>query len=223
MNVTDALNSRHTIRAFKPDPVAKETIMTILEAANRAPSWANTQPWEIFIAGGETLERLRQTSLENFRQGVSPNPDLPRPEQWPPAIEQRMKEFGAARFKSLGIDRNDTAARQTLSERGFQFFGAPVVVYLCLDRTLTPWSIFDLGMMAQSIMLAAEERGVGTAVAYTLVTYPGLIRSELDIPENHSIIIGIALGYAEEDDPQNSYRSPRRSLTEIATFKGFEA
>ena len=44
MNVIDAINSRSTIRAFTPDPVERGTILKILEAATRAPSWANTRP-----------------------------------------------------------------------------------------------------------------------------------------------------------------------------------
>ncbi|MEW6423761.1 MAG: nitroreductase family protein [Bacillota bacterium] len=51
MNVIEALNSRHSVRAFKPDPVTKETLLKIIQAANQAPSWGNSQPWEVFIAG----------------------------------------------------------------------------------------------------------------------------------------------------------------------------
>ena len=59
MNVIDALRARSTVRAYKPDPVSRDTILKIMKAATRAPSWANTQPWEIFVAAGEALERLR--------------------------------------------------------------------------------------------------------------------------------------------------------------------
>ena len=71
MNVIDALNSRVTIRAFKPDPVSKETILEILEAATRAPSSGNTQPWELFVAGGEALDRIRLAYTGNFQHGCT--------------------------------------------------------------------------------------------------------------------------------------------------------
>jgi len=56
MNVLEALEARRSIRAYKPDPVAPELIKGIIEAANKAPSWANTQPWEVFVASGAPLE-----------------------------------------------------------------------------------------------------------------------------------------------------------------------
>jgi len=54
----------------------------------------------------------------------------------------------------------------------------------------------------------------------TLVAHPDLIRKELKIPDDLSIIIGIALGYADTEHPQNQYRTPRRPVQEAVTFKG---
>ena len=220
MNVIDALNSRATVRAFKPDPVNKETILEILEAATRAPSSGNTQPWELFVAGGEALDRLRHAYVANFKTGVPSNPDLPAPQKWPLALQERMEESKAARFKSMGIESGDKVARQAILEQGYQFFGAPTVVYFCMHRTLTPWSVFDIGMLAQSIMLAAQHYGVGSAPAFLFISYPDLIRAELEIPEDLSIIIGVALGYRDIQHPQNQYRSSRRSIQEVVRFKG---
>ena len=205
MNVTEALNTRYTCRAFKSDPVPEALLLQTMGAADRTPSWANTQPWEIYIAGGEVLENLRQSCLENCRNGIEGNSDLPT----------------AHRARTLGIDRNDEMKRRELFEQNHRFFDAPAVVYLCMEKSLTAWSIHDLGMMAQSIMLAAQERRVNSAIAYNLVIYPDLIRPALEIPENLSIIIGIALGYADAGNPQNSFRSSRRPLREVVKRRGF--
>jgi nitroreductase len=220
MDVIDALNSRFTVRAFKPDPVHNETILKILDAATRAPSSGNTQPWEIFVAGGDALDRLRQAYDERFRTGVPGSPDLPAPQHWPTALQKRMDELRAARFEALGIGRNDTAARHAMVERAHQFFGAPTVVYLCMDRTLTAWSIFDMGLLAQSIMLAAQQYGVDSAAAAFLISYPDLIRAELEIPEDVLILMGVALGHRDRQHPLNQYRSPRRPLQEVVRLKG---
>jgi len=220
MNVFEALESRYTCRAFKPDRIDREKIMEIFSAANRTPSWANTQPWEIYVAGGEVLEKLRQDCLERFRDGVVANADIPRAENWPPVIEDRMRQLMAARMKDLAIEREDKAARQNMIENNHRFFGAPAVAYLCMDRSLTTWSMHDLGMMSQSIMLAAEQLGVSSAIAYNLVIYPDLIHQALEIPDELSVVIGIALGYADPDSRQNHFRSPRRPVNEVIRLKG---
>jgi len=221
MNTIDALNSRYCCRAFKPDPVSKETVLKILEAATRAPSWANTQPWEIYVASGEVLERLRQAYLKNLQEEVAGHPDLPRPQSWPLALQKRTEDLMARRSQLLGIARDDSAGRKTMMQANYKFFGAPVVIYLCMDRALTPWSVFDLGSLSQSIMLAAKDNGLDTAVAVMLVAYPDLIRAHLEIPDDLSIIIGIALGSNDPNNPGNRFRSPRRSLSDVVHLKGF--
>ncbi|MEW6275437.1 MAG: nitroreductase [Bacillota bacterium] len=220
MNVLEALHSRHSVRAFKPNPIEKETLLKILQAANQAPSWGNSQPWEVFIAGGEALNRLREAFLKRFEAGSPMRPDLPRPQQWPPALQQRMAENAANRFAAMGLSPDDEAAKRAVTRRNYEFFGAPAVVYLCLERSLTPWSIFDVGMFAMSVMLAAQEYGVDSIPAVNLVAYPDLIRTELEIPENLTILLGIALGYGDLEHPANKPRSVRRPIQEVVRFKG---
>ncbi len=221
MNVTEALGARHTVRAYLPEHIDEKIIIDIMEAAARAPSWANTQPWEVFVAAGEPLEKLRNACLAAFRAGRPPAQDMPRPEEWPPGLEQRLRELGRLRSQALGVDRTDEPARQAQSEMGIAFFGAPAVAFLCMDRTLSSWSVFDLGMLAQSIMLAARERGIGSAVAFAIVAYPELIRAQLGVPDNLSVVIGIALGKEDESHIQNSYKSPRRPLANVVRLNGF--
>ena len=220
MNVVEALNSRTSIRAFKPDPVSRETILKILEAATRSPSWANTQPWEIYVAAGEALNRLRQGFEGQLREGKPRNLDLPAPQKWPEVFQQRMAALMADRDKIPGVASPGKDPRQVMMERNYRFFDAPVVVYLCMDRVLTPWSVFDIGQLSQSIMLAAQEYGVDSIPAVMLVAFPDLIRAELDIPPDLLVLFGIALGYRDEQQPLNRQRRPRRPLNEVVRIKG---
>ncbi|NLM52501.1 MAG: nitroreductase [Firmicutes bacterium] len=215
MNVLEALKNRHSTRVYKPDPVAPEVIREIVEAANRAPSWANTQPWEVYVAGGATLDNLRKRYLENFQKEVPPHPDIALPTSWPEVHQERMFQLGAKRFAALGIARDDQEARRKTTEMNFNFFGAPHVVFLCMDRNLSPWSLFDLGSFAMSLMLAAQHKGLNTIPAVMLVAYPELIREELKIPENLSIVIGIALGYGDQENIHNHFVTPRRNIDEF--------
>jgi nitroreductase len=220
MDVIDALNTRFTVRAFKHDPVDRDTIERVMEAALRAPSWANTQPWEVYVAGGEVLNRLREAYVANLKNCVARNPDLAAPKHWPPALLMRMETLRAERMTTLERVCLDKSVLKDLSEMNYHFFHAPVVAYICMDRDLTPWSIFDLGLFSQSLMLAARHVGLDSAPAVTLVAHPDLVRKELSIPDHLSIIIGIALGYADAEHPQNKFRSPRRTVQEAVTFKG---
>jgi nitroreductase len=220
MDVLQALNSRYTVRAFKPDPIDRTTLEQVMEAALKSPSWANTQPWEIYVAGGEVLDRLREAYLANLKDCVARTPDLPAPKEWPQALKKRMEALRLERVATLERVCLDKSKLKDLSEMNYHFFHAPVVAYICMDKTLTPWSIYDLGLFSQSLMLAARHYGLDSAPAVTLAAHPDLIRKELNIPDGLSIIIGIALGYADAGHPQNQYRTARRTVQEAITFKG---
>jgi len=214
MDVVEALESRRTVRSFLREPVPTKTLRAIIGAALRCPSWANTQPWEIYVAGGDALERLREAFVERTHQEVAMQPDLVFPTEWPSVCRERTRALSAGRAEFLGVSPGEPGFRQDFLESNRRFFGAPIVVYLCMDRCLSPWSIFDLGMMTQSIMLAAQSHGVESAVAVNLVAYPDVIRSELGIPEDLMIVIGVALGYADRSDPSDGFRSSRRTFEE---------
>jgi nitroreductase len=220
MDVIDALSTRFTARAFKRDPIDRKTLEKVMEAALRAPSWANTQPWEVYVAGGEVLNRLREAYLANLKDCAARNPDLAAPKQWPPPHLMRMEALKSERMATIQRVCLDNSVLKDLPEMNYHFFHAPVVAYICMDKTLTPWSIFDLGLFSQSLMLAARHYGLDSAPAVTLVAHPDLIRKELKIPDDLSIIIGIALGYADAGHPQNQYRTTRRTIQEAVTFKG---
>ena len=222
MEVTEALAARRSIRDFRTDPIGRDTLAAVMQAALHSPSWANTQPWQVYIAAGEPLERMREAFGKNFSEGVERNSDLPRPESWPPRALELMEELRDARMRQLEEDAGSGAvqAREDMGALNQVFFRAPAVAYLCMDRSLTSWSVFDLGMLAQSIMLAATEAGLGSIPAYNLVVYPDILRRELDIPEELLIVIGIALGYADESSPHNRFRSPRRGLDDVVRFRG---
>ena len=220
MNVKDALLSRRSCRAFRPDPVDRDTILEVLEAATHAPSWANTQPWEVYVAGGKVLERLREAYLAEYLKEVKRHPDITPPQTWPAPLKQRIDELTKSRKESMAQHGASADAIKRMGESNIRFFDAPVVLYLCMDRTLTSWGMFDLGALAQSIMLAAEERGLGSIPAVMLAAFPEHVRAELLVPDHLAIVIGIALGHTLPDHPLNKFRSARRPVEDVVTFRG---
>lgn len=221
MNVKDSLFSRYSCRLFRSDPVDRELVLKILEASIRSPSWANTQPWEIFVAGGKKLENLRHTYLQNFNQGTPGNPDIPAPTTWPEALQNRIDELLKPLTNSQNGKREEIEIRKQFVELNYKLFNAPVIIFLCMDRTLSSWSMFDLGAMSLGIMLMAQENGLGTIPAFMLAKYPEAIRAELEIPRELSVVIGIALGFPDSTHHLNQIRTPRRYLEEVITLRGF--
>jgi nitroreductase len=76
MELLEAIKPRKSVRAYKPDPVPKEVLRELLDVATRAPSSANTQPWEFFVLTGETLGELNRAMIERLHSGkMKPEPD----------------------------------------------------------------------------------------------------------------------------------------------------
>jgi len=220
LNVLEALQARHSTRAYKPPAVDRKTILQILTAANCAPSWANTQPWEFYVAAGKPLAHLRQRYLEHFEKGVPQSPDIPSPHSWPKEHKERILTLGAERFAAMGLAKEDKEARLEVFKNNFRFFNAPAVIFVCMNRELSLWSLYDLGSVSQSLMLAAQHYGLNTIPAVLMVGYPEIIRQELQIPDNLKIVIGIALGYGDPESSQNKYLTTRRPLEEFVKLVG---
>jgi nitroreductase len=214
MDVIEAIKNRRSIRAFLPKPVDKETLNAILEAASRSPSWANSQPWEIFVATGGALERIRAGYRDMYDKKVSGAPETSFPTSWTEAARKRQQQLYPDMLRDCGdIGEQFGALNQAL-------FNAPAVVYICMDRILSEWSLYDIGAYSQSLLLAAFEKGLGGIQAITLTLYPDVLRRELGIPDNLKITIGIAIGYPDRDNKINNFVSSRSPLEE--TVRIFE-
>lgn len=131
-----------------------------------------------------------------------------------------MKKGFAELFIQMGISWDDEEARRENRKNNYRFFDAPIVVSLCLDDSLTEWSLLDLGLFAENLMLAAKAYGLDSAPAAGSVSYPHHIRKILSIPDNQKIIVGIMIGYADENHSYNQVRSSRVPLEEVIHFKG---
>jgi len=211
MELLQGIETRRSFRAFKSTPIAKETIERILQAASKSPSYKNTQPWEVVVVSGKKKEELSNILYEMARSDVSPNPDLPLPEVWPPELERRAKEHGAKRLRTLGIERESEQQRKELRLRNFKFYRSPCVLFLFVDSTLTSWSIFDMGLFAQSLILAAHSFGLGSCLQASIANYPDAVREFLGIPRTKLLVLGISMGYPDLEAAINKYQSSRLS------------
>ena len=92
MEVVEAIFSRRSIRAFRPDPVPGKVLEKILEIATLAPSWANTQSWEFAVVGGTKLLELKQALAAAVDE--IPRPDIPRIKEFPEPYGTRRRILG---------------------------------------------------------------------------------------------------------------------------------
>jgi nitroreductase len=212
MNVIEALNERHSIRAFLSKPVEKDKLDALLAVSVRTPSWANTQPWEILVATGGTLERIKEGYRQKYADKAPAVPETPRPVAWSEAAKERIQQLRPDMARACGDAVEQFA---TLNQT---MFNAPAVVYVCMDKILSEWSLYDIGAYSQSFMLAALEQGLSTIPAITLTLYPDILRRELKIPDNLKITIGIAVGYADKENGINKFVSSRRLFKETVRF-----
>ena len=226
MEIVEAIHHRKSIRAFKPESVPQEILKEIMKLALRAPSWANTQPWEFAVVSGRKLEEIRGAFVERVEE--PPNPDIPRPREFPEPYDTRRRVLGRKVFELKGISREDKEKRRWWQLQGLRLFEAPCVIYIYIDRSfylqgdgLNIWPIFDCGLVAENIMLLATKYGLGTIAQIQAVGHPGVLRKVLGIPDSKLIVVGLAIGYPDWDDPINQLCSEREPLDNVSTWYGF--
>jgi nitroreductase len=218
MEVLEGIKTRRSTRGFKPAPVPRDVINKILEAVSNTPSYTNTQPWEVVVVSGKKKDELSRVIFELAKAKAPTSPDLPMPGGWPPEHQARSGEHGARRLSTLGIERGDEAGRENLRLMNFEFYGAPCAVFLFIDGTLGEWSIFDMGLFAQNLILAAHALGVESVLQASVTNYAPQIKKFLGVPEGKKLIIGISLGYPDEGAKLNAYRSIKQKSAEFTRW-----
>lgn len=220
MEIVEAIRARRSIRAFRPQPVPKQVLAEVLEVATRSPSWANTQPWEVAVIGGEIMDEVKAALVEAATSGVSPAPDIPQVRFAEP-YTSRSRELGSRLYQVLGISREDRERRQEWALRGQRLFDAPNALVFYLDEALGQWSLFDLGLFSQSVMLAALAFDLGTCSLAVVASHPQVLRRILGIPDKKKIAFGMAIGYPDWQHPANKLESPREPVASFTRWHGF--
>ncbi len=215
MDAIECIQTRMSIRKFTHDPVPIDILMKVVDVAKWSPSYKNSQPWEVVIISGAKKEELSAILIHLLEKGAPPTPDLPVPISWPDTIRMRIDDLMKKRSEAAGQDLNDPEVRIKSKRANFRFYGAPHGLLLFQDASLTPWSIFDMGLFAQSIMLAAHAFGLGTVPQAFLTDYAAEVKKFLDIPDTKRMVLGISIGYPDMESPANRFRTDRVETAEI--------
>ena len=215
MDAIECIKNRKSIRKFKTEPLSKEIITDIIDIAKWSPSYKNSQPWELVILSGAKKEALSKILTDLIGAGKKPCPDIPEPESWPQAEGDRIADLYRKRTEATGIDLNAPKVIKQAKLVNSNFYGAPHALYLFQESSLTPWSLFDLGLFAQTLMLAANARGIGTVPQAFAVDYAEDIKKFLDIPETKRLVLGISMGYPDLESPVNAFRTDRAATDDF--------
>lgn len=219
MQFDDVVRARRSIRAFKADPVPMATIRELLLTASLAPSGTNIQPWKVHVVTGETRRRLEDEVLAHREtRPDDASAEFARSSKRKEPYVSRMRALGKDMYGRIGIPRGDEAAAWRQWGRNYSFFDAPVGLIFTIDKDLDSMSFLDVGMFMQTLMLAAKDRGLDTCAQGAWNLFWTATRRVLAIPDDEYIIAGMALGYADTDDPVNGVIAAREPLDTIATF-----
>ncbi len=216
-----AVRSRKSIRSFRPEPVPKRLLMDILETARAAPSNFNSQPWRVYVLTGKAKRALGEAIVQ-AHVGNSVPPFSPFPQPNPPECAARVDDFGRRLYSALGIDRADMAARARNTGRNFVFFDAPVGLIFTIHAALTKHSWLDCGLFLQTLMLAAQVRGLATCPQVSFVRFQSIIAEQLQLSPEELVACGTSCGYADEQAAVNQLDMPREPTETFTRWLGFD-
>jgi nitroreductase len=183
MNALDAIHARQGVLRFRPDPLPRGLIDTVLAAAAAAPSPVNLQPWAfVVVTEPEITRRVARYLVEAQERRV---------------FDELLEMPAAYTERLMGL------------YEGFE--RTPCFVFVCLDQkarfvkpqhetVLREWHLVSLGAAMQNLMIAATALGLGTRWfgGFALDAGGATLKALLGIPEGVEIVAGTPLGYHDE-------------------------
>ena len=218
MDAIQCITDRMSIRSFTDEPVPKDLLREIINTARWSPSYKNSQPWDVLVLSGNKKERLTTLLLDLLEREKVAKPDLAAPTSWPKREQAQIDHLFASRKEATGMDLTDPKIVTLAKKANFRFYKAPHAIYLFQDESLSSWSLFDLGLFAQSLMLAAHARGLGTVPQAFVTDYSSQVKDFLNIPASKRLVLGLSIGYPDVESPANQLRTDRMDVEEFTTW-----
>jgi nitroreductase len=221
MDVTEAVVTRRSVRAFRLEAVPLSEVIDILQTAARAPSGSNLQPWKVYVVAGaardELVERVKKQILEK-PQGETPEHQI-HPAPMPEPHQARFMRTSELLYGAIGLQREDMVGRAAHLRKNWEFYGAPVGLIFTIHREFQPSQWAHVGMYMQNVMLLAHDRGIDTCAQEAWALWPSVIREYLRIPTVELVYCGMAMGKGDPTAPINQFVSERADISEYVTIK----
>jgi nitroreductase len=215
MDLFFAMKNRRSARAYLDKPVSRADIEDVLKHAAMAPSAINVQPWEYVIVYGTEKDRLiqrLQKAHSERRISCGPGTAAPLPETFKNRSRKASEDMRPG-VSELGLEFN-----QFVEEGSCSFYGAPIAIIVTIDRLFPKIRYLDVGISVAYLLLACQAKGLATCPIGLITAYAEDIADILEIPQNKEIILGIALGYADQKSPVNRFKTERENLDRIRTW-----
>jgi len=212
------VRERHSVRGFLPREIPDELMQKVFETARWAPSGTNVQPWQICVASGRTRDRIRAELLDRSANKISTNPDHPGDGRVGGVWRERKRACARALYGAMGIEWEDRVGRGAAAKRNLELFDAPHVAFLCIDDIFGTHTVADVGMYAQTLMLAMSVNGIASCAQGSLRDYPDLVRDILGLAPQVKVLFGISFGYEDLTIAANQARTERAPIVETVKF-----
>ena len=218
MTVDEAIRARRSVRGFLPAEVPAEALREVFALAQHTPSNCNVQPWLPHVVSGPALQRLR-AELVAVGDALEPHhADWPADGQFSGIYRERQVDAAVQLYGAMGVDRRDRAGRHAAYVRNHAFFDAPHAVFIFMPHPFDTREATDIGMYAQTLMLAFTARGIASCAQGALGLYPNIVRRQLGLPASHRLLFGISFGYEDPAVKANAARVGRAALDEAVVF-----
>jgi nitroreductase len=227
------LADRRSTRDFLPTPVPQELIEKLLTDSLTAPSWSNTRPFKVAVASGEVRDRIsneflnRWAALSKARNGGVlakmkllltryglPTSNIRMSKPYVSELKPRAQRIGKELYTVLEVPRGDRIKRDEQWARNYEFFGAPVELFVYIHKSLHIYAASDAGLMMENLMLSAHSMGLGTCAQGAVGIWDDVVRREFEVSKDYRLLCGIAVGYPS-DKPVNSFKAHRISVEEL--------
>lgn len=218
MTVDEAIRERRSVRGFLPREVPDALLHEVFELAQRAPSNCNVQPWVPHVVSGGALKRLREDLVQAGLDHLPPKPDWPADGRYPGVYRARQIDAAVQLYGAMGVERTDVEGRHAAYVRNHAFFDAPHAVFIFLQQPFDTREATDLGMYAQTLMLAMTARGIASCAQGALGLFPDIVRRHLGVDADQRLLFGISFGYEDTAHAANAARVGRVHLGDAVRF-----
>ena len=176
MELFEAIEGRHSCRAFRRDAIPRDLLQRVSDAAKEAPSIFNEQPWHFYITRGETRARVGEIMAQSTRY-----------------LEEYIEVFGQEFYDQ---------AVQWYSDMGH----APVIIVCTMsasdDEHSRSEKLFAMGAAVQNMLLAAEDEGLGACTVSHSHWVADEMLEAVGAPEEAELSVLVVVGYPNEDSAQ---------------------